>query len=131
MLTGITMYRVSASTSFDAHHFLTVPDAGTEGEPHSHRYGIDLEVAGPRLNDHDYLVNVDDMVAELDAFADRYRDVSLNEQPAFEGHNPSIELFSRIACDFFRHRLPTDRLEAIAVTVSEDEVARATCTVDC
>lgn len=125
------MYRVVTATAFEASHALTVPDAGPENESHTHEYGLELEVAGPSLDDHDYLVDVDDLRGAVEAFADRHRGRMLNDLPGFEGHNPSIERLARLACERFRERLPTDRLDRITVTVHEDDVASAACTVEC
>lgn len=119
------MYRVAVSTTFTARHRLTVPHAGPEGRLHEHRYHVELEVAGHKLDEHGYLVDVDALVEELDSFTTRYRESILNDQPAFEDRNPSIEYFARIAASFFDTNLDTDRLSALCVTVGEDDVARA------
>lgn len=118
------MYTVTVSTDFVAQHFLTVPNCGPENELHSHRYRLDLELAGTTLDEHGYLVDIDEIRAHLSAFAGRYRDETLNERPAIEG-NPSVERFARVACEFFDDRLPTDRLDRITATMWEDDVARA------
>lgn len=119
------MYTVTLSRAFVAQHFLTVPNAGPEGERHSHRYELELELRGERLNEHGYLVDIDDARRVLDRTVDRYRDETLNDLPEFEGLNPSLEHFARILC----HRLLADveapEVESATVTLREDETARA------
>ncbi|PSP81078.1 6-pyruvoyl tetrahydropterin synthase [Halobacteriales archaeon QS_1_68_20] len=120
------MYAVSVSGDFVAQHVLTVPEAGPEGEWHSHRYGVRLEVRGELLDEHGYLVDVDDLTAALDSVVDRYRDETLNDFPEFEGNNPSLERFARIICDRALAELDDPIVDAAAVELREDDVARAT-----
>ncbi|MFT4881103.1 MAG: 6-pyruvoyltetrahydropterin/6-carboxytetrahydropterin synthase, partial [Salinirussus sp.] len=40
------MYTTTVRTDFVAQHYLTVPDPGPEGEPHSHHYEVELEFRG-------------------------------------------------------------------------------------
>jgi len=93
------MYTVSVRRPVIAQHFLTVPDPGPEGELHSHQFTAVVEFEGESLNEYGYLVDIDAINAALDAIIDRYADTTLNDQPAFEGLNPSVEHFSRIVCE--------------------------------
>ena len=68
-----------------AQHYLTVPDPGPEGEPHSHHYELELTFRGADLNQYDYLIDIDDAEATLSTLALRYRDELLNDLPEFEG----------------------------------------------
>ncbi|WP_408960115.1 6-pyruvoyl trahydropterin synthase family protein [Natrinema sp. 74] len=119
------MYAVTASRSFVAQHSLTVPDAGPEGEWHSHRYGLEAELRGTSLNERGYLVDIDDLRAALDLLVDRYRDETLNDLPEFEGLNPSLEHFARICCDRLLADLDAPTVESARVALREDDVARA------
>ena len=120
------MYSVSVSRSFVAQHFLTVPDAGLEGELHSHHYTATVEFRGPALDDHDYLLDIDAASAAVDALADEFRDTTLNDHPAFEGANPSVERLCRVLHDRARARLDAPGVSDVAVTLHEDDVASAT-----
>ena len=54
-----------------------------------------------------------------------YADTTLNDQPAFEGLNPSVEHFSRIVCEHVvDHAVPTNP-DRIRVRIWEDDEAFA------
>jgi len=117
------VYSTTVSTAFVAQHYLTVPDPGPEGVPHSHRFEVELTFRGPELNQYDYLVDIDDAEAALGALADRYRDELLNDMPAFEGDNPSVERFARIVFERVTERIADGTVQELAVTIWEDETA--------
>ena len=120
------MYSTTVSTDFVAQHFLTVPNPGPEGEPHSHHFEIEMTFRGPELNEYDYLVDIDDADAALSELADRYRDELLNDCPAFEGYNPSVERFARVIFERVTDAVDDDTVTELAVTVWEDDTAAAT-----
>lgn len=88
------MYRVSVSRTFGAEHYLTVPNPGAEGEPHSHEYRLAIEFAGAELDEHGYLVDIDDVESALDTIESRYAGAMLNDLPEFRDQNPSLERFA-------------------------------------
>lgn len=116
------MYSVVVSRSFPAQHYLTVPDTGPEGEPHTHCYQAEVRFFGEKLDEYGYLVNIDDIEAALDALEDRYRDATLNHLSEFEG-NPSVERFSRHFCERLLDTLDSHNVERIRVTMWEDATA--------
>ncbi|MDY6818129.1 MAG: 6-carboxytetrahydropterin synthase [Halobacteriales archaeon] len=124
------MYAVTVRRDFIAQHFLTVPNPGPEGELHSHHFEVEVELAGPSLNEYGYLVDIDQVNGVLDEIESRYRDATLNELPEFEGRNPSVEHFARIIAGRFDDGIDTDPIDTIAVTVWEDQTAAATYTHD-
>lgn len=119
------MYTTTVRTDFVAQHYLTVPDPGPEGEPHSHHYEVELTFRGPELNEYDYIVDIDDAEAALSELAGRYRDAMLNDLPEFEGYNPSVERFSRVVFERAVEGIDTDPLERVGVTIWEDDTACA------
>jgi 6-pyruvoyltetrahydropterin/6-carboxytetrahydropterin synthase len=119
------MYAVTVRRDFVAQHWLTVPDPGPEGELHSHHFEAEVRLEGSELNEYGYLVDIDDVQGALDDLEARYRDATLNDLPEFEGHNPSVEHFSREFADRFLDRVDADALDRIAVTMWEDDVAAA------
>lgn len=124
--TPLTMtYRTTVAREFVAQHYLTVPDPGPEGERHSHVFGVEATFAGPELNRFDYLVDIDDVRAALDAAEERYRDETLNDLPEFEGYNPSVERFARVLHDRLAPAAADGPAETLRVTVSEDDEASA------
>mgnify|MGYP002761079893 FL=1 len=120
------MYSTTVLTDFVAQHYLTVPNPGPEGVPHSHRFEIEVTFRGPELNEYDYLVDIDDAERALSEVADRYRDELLNDRPAFEGYNPSVERFARVVFERVADAVADDTVTELAVTVWEDDTAAAT-----
>ena len=119
------MYSTTVLTDFVAQHYLTVPDPGPEGEPHSHHYEVELCFRGPELNEYDYLVDIDDAEAALDSLSARYRDAMLNDLPEFAGDNPSVERFARVIFERVTETVTDDTVTELAVTVWEDDAAAA------
>lgn len=119
------MYSVTVVDDFVAQHFLTVPDAGPEGTPHSHHFEIELAFRGPELNQYGYLVDIDDVRQILDGLEDRYADELLNDLPEFAGDNPSVERFARVIWERVTDVVTDDPVTTLAVTVWEDDRAAA------
>lgn len=120
------MYSTTVLTSFVAQHYLTVPNPGPEGEPHSHHFEVELTFRGPELNEYDYLVDIDDARVALDTLTDRYRDQLLNELPEFEGYNPSVERFARVVFDRVTDIVTDQTVTELQVRIWEDDTAAAT-----
>ncbi len=119
------MYSTTVLTEFVAQHYLTVPNAGPEGDPHSHHYSVELCFRGPELNEFDYLVDIDDAEAALSSLADRYRDTMLNDLPEFEGYNPSVERFAKVIFERVTERVTDETVTELSVTIWEDDAAAA------
>ena len=119
------MYSTTVLTEFVAQHYLTVPDPGPEGEPHSHHYEVKLQFRGPELNEYDYLVDIDDAETALASLSARYRDAMLNDLPEFEGDNPSVERFARVIFERVTDAVTDDTVTELRVTVWEDDEAAA------
>lgn len=118
------MYDVTVTRTFVAQHFLTVPDPGPEGEPHSHHYTVEVTLEAPELNAYGYVVDIDHLSEAADAVVDRYRDQLLNDCPAFSGLNPSVEHFARIFGDRLLETLGPETATAMKITMHEDDIAR-------
>lgn len=119
------MYKVAVKRDFIAQHYLIGGDWGAENDLHAHHYRIELQLEGVELDHHGYLVDIVDIETNLDALVECYRDQILNELPAFEGLNPSIEHFSRILCLELDHRIESVNLTALTVVLWENEIAWA------
>ena len=100
------MYTVAVKRDFIAQHYLVGGDWGAENETHAHHYQVELQLHAGVLDQHGYLVDIVDISEALDALVAHYKDRVLNEQPEFEGLNPSIENFCRILCQNSRHASP-------------------------
>lgn len=119
------MYVVAVKRDFVAQHFLIGGDWGAENEWHSHHYVVEVQLEGERLDRHGYLVDIVDIEANLEELVAHYRDKTLNDLPAFEGLNPSIEHFCRIFCRQLAERIKAETLSAMTVKIWENEIAWA------
>jgi 6-pyruvoyltetrahydropterin/6-carboxytetrahydropterin synthase len=122
------MYSVTVVRPLIAQHFLTVPNPGPEGDLHSHHFRVELELVGEELNEYDYLVDIDEVNAALDAIESRYADETLNSLPEFEGYNPSVERFARVVHERICTEVSTEGVDRVTVTMWEDDVANAAYT---
>jgi 6-pyruvoyltetrahydropterin/6-carboxytetrahydropterin synthase len=120
------MYTVAVMRDFVAQHYLVGGDWGAENERHSHHYRVELQLEGPELDRHGYLVDIVDIETHLNALVAYYRDETLNDLPEFAGLNPSIEHLARILCRALAERIQASTLSAIALKVWENDIAWAT-----
>jgi 6-pyruvoyltetrahydropterin/6-carboxytetrahydropterin synthase len=116
-------YAVTVKRELIAQHFLIGGDWGRENELNSHRYEIVARYEGPRLDEHGYLLDIDEVNRKLDAVVERYRDRTLNDFAEFAGLNPSVEHFAQILAGRLAVSLPN--VHRLEVTVWEDGTAGA------
>lgn len=119
------MYTLAVRRSFVAQHFLIGGDWGAENFWHSHHYQLELQLQGPTLNQHGYLVDIVQVEEALNALVSRYRDKTLNDLPQFAGLNPSIEHFTRIAAQELAPQVYATNLTALTIKIWENEIAWA------
>jgi len=119
------VYTVAVRRDFIAQHFLIGGDWGPENELHAHHYIVELQLHGPSLDKHSYLVDIVDIERQLDAVVASYRNKILNDTPAFEGLNPSIEHFSRIIAQTLGPRIEAPTLSSLEVKIWENDIAWA------
>ena len=119
------MYTLAIQRNFIAQHFLVGGDWGAEGQWHSHQYKLEALLEGEDLNEHGFLIDIEEVKNHLDAIVGRFRDKTLNELDEFEGLNPSVENFSRIVCEALDERLDAPNVSAISVKLWVSEHAWA------
>jgi 6-pyruvoyltetrahydropterin/6-carboxytetrahydropterin synthase len=119
------MYTLAVRRNFVAQHFLIGGDWGAENFWHSHHYQLELQLEGPTLNQHGYLVDILQVEAALNALVTYYRDKTLNDLPQFAGLNPSIEHFTRIAAQELAPQVYAANLSDLVVKIWENEIAWA------
>ena len=117
------MYTVAVKRDFVGQHFLIGGDWGPENEWHSHHYYVEVQLEGPTLDKHGYLVDIVDIETQLEKIVAYYKDKTLNDLPEFEGLNPSIEHFSRIICTTLAERIRAETLSFVTVKIWENEIA--------
>jgi 6-pyruvoyltetrahydropterin/6-carboxytetrahydropterin synthase len=119
------MYSVILRTDFIAQHYLIGGDWGPENQRNSHHYVLEVQLDGPALDEHGYLVDIVQVDNALDAARADYADRLLNDRPEFAGLNPSIEHFARILCERLALALAAPNLASIGVRLWENERASA------
>lgn len=117
------MYSLGVRREFSARHYLIGGDWGTENIEHSHRYRMELVLEAPALNEHGFLVDIVEVEQHLEAVIADFSGQTLNRLSAFTGLNPSIERLACILHAAFRVRFAHLRLEALTVTLWEDDIA--------
>ena len=119
------MFTICLKKDFIARHFLIGGDWGAENNPNSHRYVLELRLSAPNLDEHEYLVDLVEVEGHLDAVIGVYSEQMLNDMPAFDGRNPSLEIFARILWDNLAARLADRGLSDLRVRLWEHESAWA------
>jgi 6-pyruvoyltetrahydropterin/6-carboxytetrahydropterin synthase len=119
------MYSVAVKRDFVAQHFLIGGDWGAENDRHSHRYQVEVQLQGPTLDQHGYLVDIVAINTHLEALIGRYRDTTLNDLPEFKALNPSLEHFARIFCQALSERLQAPNLRDVIIKMWENETTWA------
>ena len=119
------MYSVAVRRNFIAQHFLIGGDWGSENQLHSHPYQVELLLQGSQLDEHGYLVDIVAIEQNLDELVRFYRDQTLNDLPEFSGLNPSLERFAHSLCQQMQTRLQPYKLQALTITLWENELAWA------
>ncbi|MGA9770417.1 MAG: 6-carboxytetrahydropterin synthase [Blastocatellia bacterium] len=115
------MYKLSVRKRFTAEHFLIGGDWGQENYPHFHNYQLEVQLKGPTLDRHGYLVDIVDVKNQLESLIEYFQNKMLNELPEFEGLNPSLEHFARIFCQALSKRIESQNLSTVIVRMWEDE----------
>lgn len=90
------MYQLSICRDFIAQHFLIGGDWGRENDCHSHHYRAEILIEHGELDRHGYLIDIVDLEHALTEVIEQFRDKTLNDFPAFNNLNPSLERFARI-----------------------------------
>ena len=115
------MYTVAVKKDLIAQHYLIGGDWGTENDPHSHHYVVEVRLEAAELDEHGYLVDIVKIETELDSIIDYFGDSMLNDLFEFEGLNPSIEHFSRIVCEKLLIAISPDGSGRFTVKIWENE----------
>ncbi len=119
-------HELGVRRTFIAQHQLTVPDPDPpEDEVNSHQFTVEIQLAAADLGEYEYLVDIDELDAILEDLIERYRDTLLNDLPAFEKKNPSVERFARVIGDRIEDELTDETPDRLRVKLWEDDDAWA------
>jgi len=119
------MYTLTLLREFIAQHYLVGGDWGPENKLHSHSYRLEITLEGPSLDEHGYLLDLMALQRKMGELISLYADRPLNELPAFLGLNPSLEHFSRVACQFIAQDPSLRHLSSITARIWENHDAWA------
>ena len=117
------MYQLAISRDFIAQHFLVGGDWGRENQLHSHHYRVEVLIQSTQLDQHGYLIDLVDLEKALGEVIEMYRERTLNNLPAFQGLNPSLEHFSRILWEALNERLKLDAAMTLKLWENETDWA--------
>ncbi len=117
------MYSLGVRREFSARHYLIGGDWGDENIEHSHSYRMELVLEAKSLDRHGFLVDIVEVERHLDEVAAEFQGKTLNALAVFAGINPSIERLATFIHDAFRERFAHFGLQALNVTIWEDDIA--------
>lgn len=117
------MYSLGMKRQFSARHYLIGGDWGDENIEHSHQYTIELILEAKGLDQHGFLVDIVEVERHLDEVIALFDTNTLNALDSLSGMNPSIERLATVMHTLFSERLAHYQLEAISVTLWEDQIA--------
>lgn len=100
------MYQLAITRDFFAQHYLIGGDWGRENQKHSHHYQVQVRIEADELDQHGYLIDIVKLESELSKIIDTFRDKTLNDLPAFQDLNPSLERFARVLWESLTESLP-------------------------
>ena len=124
-------YSIGLLRDFVAQHHLIGGDWGSENNPHSHHYRLEVVLEGEALDRHGYLADISVVEPQLDDVVARYRDKMLNDLPELAGKNPSLERFAAIIVDRLAGQLASAAaggvVRVLTVKLWESDTAYATC----
>lgn len=117
------MYKLGVRRTFSARHYLIGGDWGEENIEHSHTYQMELVLEKKELDRHGFLVDIDEVAKHVDEVTATFQDQTLNTLAAFAGTNPSIERLATVLHGNFKKRFESFQLEALSITIWEDDIA--------
>jgi 6-pyruvoyltetrahydropterin/6-carboxytetrahydropterin synthase len=117
------MYSLGVRRSFDARHYLVGGDWGPENIEHSHHYQMELRLEARELDTYGFLVDIVEVEKHMVEVTAKLQGKTLNDLESLAGLNPSIEQLATVIHGVFSKRLANFHLEALTVTIWEDDIA--------
>jgi 6-pyruvoyltetrahydropterin/6-carboxytetrahydropterin synthase len=122
------MYSLGVRRHFIARHFMIGGDWGAENSPNSHQYLLELQLEGPELDRHGFLVDIAEVDRHLDGLVEHYQEKMLNDLPEFQDLNPSLERFASNIGLFLLERMGLKGVSGMRVVLWENDSAWAALT---
>lgn len=117
------MYNLGVRREFRANHYLIGGDWGEENLEHAHDYQLEIVLEKAQLDQHGFLVDIVEVERHLDEIIAMFAGKTLNGLPIFSGLNPSIERLATVMHGLFSERFINFDLDALKVSIWEDEIA--------
>jgi 6-pyruvoyltetrahydropterin/6-carboxytetrahydropterin synthase len=114
------MYQLAITRDFFAQHFLIGGDWGKENSKHSHHYKVEVRIEAPELDQHGYLIDIVKLEACLSEIIASFAENTLNDLPAFQNLNPSLERFAKLIFESLVEKLDFER-ERLSVKLWEND----------
>ncbi len=118
---GCSMYSLRIRSHFDAAHSLR-GYPGDCAKLHGHTWDVEVEVAGPRLNDIELLYDFRRLKTDLGELLAKFDHAHLNEVPPFDRLSPTGENLARHIYEELEDRIG-GIVRLVEVTVWESPVA--------
>ncbi|MBX5444210.1 6-carboxytetrahydropterin synthase [Sphaerobacter sp.] len=120
------MFAIGVVAQFEAAHRLR-GDFGPASRLHGHTYRVEVEVAGPQLNDDGTLFDLGLLRAWVDEAVGELHYQNLDDLPAFAQRNSTAEEVARFLRETLAPRLHGKGLRMLTVRVWESPQAYAAC----
>jgi len=118
------MFTLALRKKFIAHHH-AAPEIDAEHPIRSHLYILEVMLETEELDSEGYVLDLDELEAEVDDVLAQYAHKNLNDTEAFRGRVPTLEAFAQVLGDAINESLYAPNLTALSVRLWRDEKAWA------
>ena len=118
------MFTLALRKKFIAHHH-AAPEIDAEHPMRSHLYLLEVMVEAEELDSEGYVLDLDELEAEVDDVLAQYAHKSLNDTETFRDRIPTLEAFAQALGDAINESLYAPNLTALSVRLWRDEKAWA------
>ncbi len=118
------MFTLALRKKFIAHHH-AASEIDADHPMRSHLYILEVMLEAEDLDSEGYVLDLDELEAEVDDILSQYAYKSLNDAEAFQGRMPTLEAFAQALGDAINESLYAPHLTALSVRLWRDEKAWA------
>jgi len=118
------MFTLALRKKFIAHHH-AAPEIDADHPIRSHLYLLEVMLETEDLDSEGYVLDLDELEAEVDDILAQYAHKNLNDTEAFRGRVPTLEAFAQVLGDAINESLYAPNLTALSVRLWRDEKAWA------
>ncbi|HEY79848.1 MAG TPA: 6-carboxytetrahydropterin synthase [Anaerolineae bacterium] len=118
------MFTLALRKKFIAHHH-AAPEIDADHPIRSHLYLLEVMLETEDLDSEGYVLDLEELEAEVDDILAQYAHKNLNDTEAFRGRVPTLEAFAQVLGDAINESLYAPNLTALSVRLWRDEKAWA------